>query len=252
MDSGNSSSLQSSSGGDDQEYDSKRESVPAFLNTSGHFSGALSNPHPSLVSNNHHHQQPTFSDPWPSYLNSPFSQSQLLYIDGVRPGNLKYDPSCIDNGNLPDFSSLGQLGPQGLNRGSFPSSSSFHTRPPHDNNGVRSSTKNPKKRSRASRREPTTVLTTDTTNFRAMVQEFTGIPTPPFPGSSSFSRRLDLFGSGSGFRSGHLEPLGSLLRPSVGRVQPNPFASSSSSPSLLNNPLVDAANTIIDINFLVI
>ncbi|KAE8701691.1 Tetratricopeptide repeat-containing protein, putative isoform 1 [Hibiscus syriacus] len=244
MDSGN-SSLQSSSGDDDHEYDSMRESVPAFLNTSGHFSGALSNPHPSLGSN--HHQPPAFSYPWPSYLNNPFSKSQLLHLDGVRPGNLKYDPNCTDHGNLPGFSSPSQLGPQGLNRGSFPSSSSVQTRPSHDNNGVRSSTKNPKKRTRASRRAPTTVLTTDTTNFRAMVQEFTGIPAPPFPGSSSFSRRLDLFCSGSGLQSGHLEPLGSLLRPSARRVQPNPFAPSSSSPSLLNNPLVDAANTITDI-----
>ncbi|KAJ6843413.1 putative basic proline-rich protein-like [Iris pallida] len=44
-----------------------------------------------------------------------------------------------------------------------------------------------KKRSRASRRAPTTVLTTDTSNFRAMVQEFTGIPAPPFASSSSAS-----------------------------------------------------------------
>uniref|UniRef100_A0A0D6R9P3 VQ domain-containing protein n=1 Tax=Araucaria cunninghamii TaxID=56994 RepID=A0A0D6R9P3_ARACU len=36
-----------------------------------------------------------------------------------------------------------------------------------------------KKRSRASRRAPTTVLTTDASNFRSMVQEFTGIPSPP-------------------------------------------------------------------------
>ncbi|KAL8256620.1 hypothetical protein R6Q59_031687 [Mikania micrantha] len=54
-------------------------------------------------------------------------------------------------------------------------------------------TKTPKKRTRASRRAPTTVLTTDTTNFRQMVQEFTGGITP-FAGSSSsqaFSRRSD-------------------------------------------------------------
>ncbi|GER47615.1 VQ motif-containing family protein [Striga asiatica] len=59
--------------------------------------------------------------------------------------------------------------------------------------------RNPRKRSRASRRAPTTVLTTDTTNFRAMVQEFTGIPAPPFAGPS-FPRpsRLDtLLGSRS-------------------------------------------------------
>ncbi|KAH7834334.1 hypothetical protein Vadar_014982 [Vaccinium darrowii] len=55
--------------------------------------------------------------------------------------------------------------------------------------------RNPKKRSRASRRAPTTLLTTDTTNFRAMVQEFTGIPAPPFTSSSSpfLRNRLDLF-----------------------------------------------------------
>ncbi|KAI3692813.1 hypothetical protein L6452_32636 [Arctium lappa] len=34
---------------------------------------------------------------------------------------------------------------------------------------------NPRRRSRASRRTPTTLLNTDTTNFRAMVQQFTGV-----------------------------------------------------------------------------
>ncbi|XP_057440830.1 VQ motif-containing protein 22-like [Lotus japonicus] len=37
-----------------------------------------------------------------------------------------------------------------------------------------------RRRSRASRRTPTTLLNTDTTNFRAMVQQFTGGPTAPF------------------------------------------------------------------------
>lgn len=36
-----------------------------------------------------------------------------------------------------------------------------------------------RRRSRASRRAPVTLLNTDTTNFRAMVQQFTGIPAPP-------------------------------------------------------------------------
>nr|XP_019704800.1 uncharacterized serine-rich protein C215.13-like [Elaeis guineensis] len=44
-----------------------------------------------------------------------------------------------------------------------------------------------KKRSRASRRAPTTVLATDKSNFRAMVQEFTGFPAAPFI-PSPFSR----------------------------------------------------------------
>ncbi|XP_042495848.1 VQ motif-containing protein 22-like [Macadamia integrifolia] len=37
-----------------------------------------------------------------------------------------------------------------------------------------------RRRSRASRRAPTTLLNTDTTNFRAMVQQFTGVPSAPF------------------------------------------------------------------------
>ncbi|KAM0848817.1 hypothetical protein ACQ4PT_054130 [Festuca glaucescens] len=36
-----------------------------------------------------------------------------------------------------------------------------------------------RKRARASRRAPVTLLNTDAANFRAMVQQFTGIPTPP-------------------------------------------------------------------------
>ena len=88
--------------------------------------------------------------------------------------------------------------------------------------------RNPKKRSRASRRAPTTVLTTDTTNFRAMVQEFTGIPAPPF--SSPFPRtRLDLFGSSVSSRSLSSQmdpPLHQappyLLRPFAQKIQPQP------------------------------
>lgn len=102
-----------------------------------------------------------------------------------------------------------------------------------NNNSV---ARNPKKRSRASRRAPTTVLTTDTTNFRAMVQEFTGIPAPPF--SSPFPRtRLDLFGSSVASRSmsNHMDPPPTppppyLLRPFAQKVQPfSPLIQSSSS-----------------------
>ncbi|XP_041989769.1 VQ motif-containing protein 22-like [Salvia splendens] len=45
-----------------------------------------------------------------------------------------------------------------------------------------------RRRSRASRRTPTTLLNTDTANFRAMVQHFTGGPAArqlPIPGSGS-------------------------------------------------------------------
>lgn len=41
-------------------------------------------------------------------------------------------------------------------------------------------TKPARKRTRASRRAPTTLLNTDPANFRAMVQQFTGAPTGPY------------------------------------------------------------------------
>lgn len=52
------------------------------------------------------------------------------------------------------------------------------------NGGGAAAAKAGKKRSRASRRAPTTLLNTDTSNFRAMVQRFTGIPETPFGYSS--------------------------------------------------------------------
>ncbi|KAJ9146423.1 hypothetical protein P3X46_028692 [Hevea brasiliensis] len=262
MDSGNSGSMQSSSG--DEEYDSRPESLPAFLNPSGHFGPSSSNPQhqPSLLP---HHQQPTLFDPSPNLFHA-FSQSptnpnpntSLLNIDVVRPRGLRSDPYCTDlNSNLlgsQASSSQSFLGAQGSNQGPLPS---MQLRSVQDN-GARSSSpsdqipavaRNPKKRTRASRRAPTTVLNTDASNFRAMVQEFTGIPAPPFSGSP-YSRRLDLFGTvGSSMRSGQLETMGSLypFRPSAQKVhQPSSFlfsSSSSSSFSLLNNTIVDATNT---------
>ncbi|KAG6539307.1 hypothetical protein ZIOFF_004472 [Zingiber officinale] len=41
--------------------------------------------------------------------------------------------------------------------------------------------KSGRRRSRASRRAPTTMLNTDTANFRSMVQQFTGIMSGPYP-----------------------------------------------------------------------
>ncbi|KAF5186428.1 Vq motif-containing protein [Thalictrum thalictroides] len=123
-----------------------------------------------------------------------------------------------------------------------PSSSSSMSLPPHqvgDNRPSSSSDqtnvvlRQSKKRSRASRRAPTTVLTTDTSNFRAMVQEFTGIPAPPFSASPFPRSRLDFFNTAA--RVGHLEatrPPPYLLRPFAQKPvhqQPLPFAVTSSS-----------------------
>ncbi|KAG2646922.1 VQ motif-containing protein 22-like [Panicum virgatum] len=61
----------------------------------------------------------------------------------------------------------------------FPATTSLEPLPPAPGSSSAAARKPPRKRPRASRRPPTTVLTTDTSNFRAMVQEFTGIPDPP-------------------------------------------------------------------------
>lgn len=69
-----------------------------------------------------------------------------------------------------------------------------------------------RRRSRASRRTPTTVFNTDASNFRAMVQQFTGggltglPPPPPHPLPSPFSIASGT-GLGMGFAQQHLENL---------------------------------------------
>uniref|UniRef100_A0A5B6YS58 VQ domain-containing protein n=1 Tax=Davidia involucrata TaxID=16924 RepID=A0A5B6YS58_DAVIN len=230
MDSGNSGSMQSSSTGGDEEYDSRTESISPLLNPSAHF-GSISNQQLS------HHHPSTLLDSPSQYNLAAFSQSpanSLYNLDLVWPRGLRSDPNYTDLGNITGLSSSSTqslLGAPTPSQGMFPSSSSMPLRSV-DGNGGRATppqavVKNSKKRTRASRRAPTTVLTTDTSNFRQMVQEFTGIPAAPFS-ASPYSRRLDLFGSGSAMRSGHLEPL-YPLRPSVQKAQPSPpFVSSSS------------------------
>ncbi|KAL6846060.1 hypothetical protein ACP4OV_023508 [Aristida adscensionis] len=115
-----------------------------------------------------------------------------------------------------------------------------------------------RKRTRASRRAPTTVLTTDTSNFRAMVQEFTGIPSPPFaagigaPAASLRTRFDHLFPSpstlrsaaGAGADSSSLPPY--LLRPFAQKLPTAPSAfppfTSTSSSTLTSSIGVANAN----------
>jgi hypothetical protein len=78
-----------------------------------------------------------------------------------------------------------------------------------------------RKRTRASRRAPTTVLTADTSNFRAMVQEFTGVPAPPFTAAGTRSLFDHRFPSSrpAAAPSPYL-----LLRPFAQRLQHNQAA----------------------------
>ncbi|XP_058751085.1 uncharacterized protein LOC131624118 [Vicia villosa] len=250
MDSGNSGSISSSG---DEEYDSRTHHQT--LVPSNFF-----NPQPNLQFNSISHNPQLF------HLGSnSISNSNSVSFFDLSPNylqNLSQSQPNIDTSSFPPSS-------QGL---SSPSSLSFSlqqqqhlnqcllTTPQtlglHDNNNARTTTPSPattttannatrnsKKRTRASRRAPTTVLTTDTSNFRAMVQEFTGIPAPPFSGSS-YSRRLDLLTSSSSLRSTHFDPTSTTssfypLRPSPQKLyHQNPLLLSSSSSH--NNNMVDA------------
>lgn len=68
-----------------------------------------------------------------------------------------------------------------------------------------------RRRSRASRRTPTTLFNTDATNFRAMVQQFTGGPSAvPFAAAGGTHPN---FGFSFGGREPHVNPAGSLMVP---------------------------------------
>ncbi|XP_052188345.1 uncharacterized protein LOC127798784 [Diospyros lotus] len=254
MDSGNSGSTQSSSGGDD-EFDSRppppTETLSPFFNPSLNFP-SISNhppPRPQPAQPQQHRLLPptTMFEPSPPNL-GPFPNANSPYnLDFIWSRSEPRSESNYTNlENFTGFSSSSQalLAP---GQGSLIPSSSSTAPPPHgDGNGTKAAqrsdqthvAKTNRKRTRASRRAPTTVLTTDTSNFRQMVQEFTGIPAPPFA-SSPYGHRFDLFGGGSGLKSAsHLETLGSLFpfRPSAHKVQ------SPSPSSLLNSSLVDPSN----------
>lgn len=293
MDSGNSGSMQSSSGGD-EESDSRADSMSALLiNNPASYVGPMSNPP-------QHHQTHHMFDPL-SHMFDPLSSSSrqllpltnpnsFLNLDMAWSKSLRSDPNSIDlgvgvggSGGQPFLTNNNQLGqtrvggsgggngggtfpamqiPQETmsSRGSVPVGSTAPNVDQTMNNNNNSNNtnnnnvgvRNPKKRSRASRRAPTTVLTTDTTNFRAMVQEFTGIPAPPFTSSPFPRTRLDLFGSsGPSLRSGHLDPSPSpyLLRPFAHKVQPPPppyvppSSASSSSSTMVVEGLVSNSST---------
>lgn len=78
--------------------------------------------------------------------------------------------------------------------------------------------KSTKKRSRASRKGPTTLFNTDTTNFRAMVQQFTGAPTSPFlsPGSQSGAPLINFgLGAHGPYHQSMMRPPSQLPQPSL-------------------------------------
>ncbi|XP_022981016.1 mucin-5AC-like [Cucurbita maxima] len=254
MDSG-SGSLQSSSGGDD-DYDSHRRRHHHYHHQEQQqqphlfpppppplFFNATMPPHQPLPFHLSHHNFQNLYD-FPSNFNlqptnfNPDSSNSFLNLDDDRPNptSLRSEPTTTTTFKTPISAEGSTHHTQIPNRSTNPSPTGLHPKP------------TTKKRTRASRRAPTTVLTTDTTNFRAMVQEFTGIPSPPFtaPGSSSsssssFSRRFDLFASvrANTTTTTNLEPSGSGFHPSRSKVQL--FSSLNNTNN--NNVTIDDQNT---------
>ncbi|CAL9062253.1 unnamed protein product [Musa banksii] len=230
MDSANSSSLHSSSGGGgDDEFDSRTGSFSAFFHSSTATSASAASalrpaPPPSSTYPRSHH----FLDP-------------LSCIDSTPL--LPHSPAAMASHGVGFGVSVGPSSVQPLGQSNVAAAATALPR-------------GSKKRSRASRRAPTTVLTTDTSNFRAMVQEFTGIPSPPFAASpsSSFARaRLDLFHSATAFRScsDPPPPVSSFLfpRPFMQQVLspslvPISSASSANASATISNAIAATSNTI--------
>ncbi|KAL6900804.1 hypothetical protein ACP4OV_005480 [Aristida adscensionis] len=226
MDSGNSAgSLQSSSGGDD--FDS---SCGAGAVDSSPLSALLLRPQqpPSTA------PVPPFFDAFfyalhdlatpatPSSLPALWSSPPFTAAAGASP-TLSPSPACHGVAASPDQASA----PAG-------------TAPPP---------RGPRKRTRASRRAPTTVLTTDTSNFRAMVQEFTGVPSPPFAGAPARSRFDNLFQSPYSMRSAGAGATAAaslpayLLRPFAHKLQASPPFNSPSTSSSPTSSIAIAAST---------
>ncbi|CAL0333143.1 unnamed protein product [Lupinus luteus] len=257
MDSGNSGSRQSSStgGGGDEEYDSRVESsLSALLNNDSSLPPSSSrniSRFPSVVNNNNNDMSgyplSNYMDPIQRSYQNIDMWSKTVRSEPNQSNFVGLMPSSITSNNQQGF-----LSSVGVGVATFPTTHNSCMAPPQENgsrglllcedqgHNYNKSTnsnmvRNPKKRSRASRRAPTTVLTTDTTNFRAMVQEFTGIPAlQPFTSSPFQRTRLDLFASSSTIRSLDITPQPPptqppyLLRPFAQKLHPFP-------PSMLDN-----------------
>ncbi|XP_028757461.1 uncharacterized protein LOC114716600 [Neltuma alba] len=156
----------------EEEYDSRAEYDtvgPASLNGTNTPFGSFFSP----ISHSNQ-QNPNFFDPSPNnYLHA---ASQSLPAASI-PNS---EPSCT----LPPEPPLSSSSSSFLFAGN-PLVGGCRRETAHEhNNAVRNS----KKRSRASRRAPTTFITTDTSNFRFMVREFTGVPAPPSSAASHSCR----------------------------------------------------------------
>jgi VQ motif len=222
MDSSSSGSLQSSSGGGGGGGNGTGSHEEEY--TSGPNDGILSS-FPPIINSSSQYDQYSFNyqDAFALNPNPSLSRSSL---DSPWPSSRQLVPSCTNNN-----AQLLTL----VTSASMQPPVTSENRPMATTNSA--PTRGAKKRSRASRRPPTTVLTTDTSNFRAMVQEFTGFPAAPFVPASPFVRPRLSTGLGQ-FQSGSNSALGSpYLKPFPQKLQTNPSVAQS---NLSSSTIVDA------------
>ncbi|XP_074558092.1 uncharacterized protein LOC141813989 [Curcuma longa] len=204
MDSTNSGSNQSSSSGDNEEFDDdavgSRADLSSFLN--------LLPPHPPPPGNTS--SSSSIFDSFSPY----FTPFPFPFPPQPEAAPLSLDASAAWSSVPPPPPSPPP--PPLLFSASAPSAAAPSQPPPP---------RGAKKRTRASRRAPTTVINTEASNFRTMVQQFTGFPTPSFATAAApfpARPRLDLFGAAA---AGVVPPF--LLRPSAHNMIPSPLSSSS-------------------------
>ncbi|TKW10206.1 hypothetical protein SEVIR_6G146800v4 [Setaria viridis] len=231
MDSGNSGSLHSSSGGDD-EFDaacgggadsSSSSPLSALLRQQGFGGGGAS----SLIYGLQELGAPPLSH-WCSTTTAPLPPAGA-------------GASASPPASMPFHSGLAAASAPAADHAASAAPEAQQSAPAAPARGSR-------KRARASRRAPTTVLTTDTSNFRAMVQEFTGIPAPPFAGGAATGARSrfdHLFPSRSSSSAAAAALPQYLLRPFAHSKQlhayPPPFTSPSTSPPAPANAAIGAS-----------
>ncbi|WOL06415.1 hypothetical protein Cni_G15149 [Canna indica] len=228
MESANSGSLHSSSG-DDDEFDSR---VSAFFRSSSSSSPIFPPPPVLSTSSDSHH---FFDYPSLTYFDS---STPLLPLDSTAAGPPFPRPRPIPSSSNCTAAAAGSQ-----------SSSSSSVQPPHQ---PVVTPRGSKKRSRASRRAPTTVLTTDASNFRAMVQEFTGIPSPPFASASASASSSSPFAR-SYISRFHSPPAAGAAPPPPFLLRPFPQKARSPTPSPASNlvprlSITDTSNTATETN----
>lgn len=254
MDSGNSGSMQSSSGGD-EEFDSRCSETPSFA-------AFFNNSSTSNIARISHQGQKPPTSTMPAFFDNFSSRFDAF----SRPPQ----PPPQTNSNDPFFNLESMTWMTNTSTphhctdapGSAPTSSFASTgRPdasqrlnpgaPFDQTVGGGSVVTPrgsKKRPRASRRAPTTVLTTDTSNFRQMVQEFTGIPSPPLSSPVFPRSRFDLFNNANVLRQSPGSK--SLLRPYAQKLPMtmedrilNPFVANINSSTAAATPTAAATSS---------